>query len=74
MGNTKRRGLVFQGFVKLQVGFMLHIYIMTWPVLKNHVDLLSTAFVNTCVLYVVVSVVIVEYHSRVFVGFVGCPM
>ena len=45
-------------------------------------------FVNTCVQYVVVSVVIVEYHyivfvvfvvfveyhSRVFVGFVGCPM
>ena len=72
MSNTKRRGLVFQGFVKLQVGFMLHIYIMTWPVLKNHVDLLSSALVNTCVLYVVVS--IVEYLSRVFVGFAGCPM
>ena len=72
MSNTKRRGLVFQGFVRSQVGFMLHIYIMTWPVLKNHVDLLSSALVNTCVLYVVVS--IVEYLSRVFVGFAGCPM
>ena len=43
------------------------------------VDLLSSAFVNThvlyiCYIYVVVSVVIVEYLSRVFVGFVGCPM